>query len=142
MKQALIAAVAIATLLSPAAIAKPAGPHDHAPADNMARMFKTLGLTADQQAKVKAIRERHRAAVKADWAALKAKQQELSTLLRSPAATVDAALAKQKEIDALRARLNEGRVRAWFETRAVLTPEQLQKLPSLKFEHHRERDEW
>jgi Spy/CpxP family protein refolding chaperone len=105
-------------------------------------MFKALDLSADQRAKVKAIRQRHREAVKADWQALKTRQQELATLLRSPGATADQAVAKQREIDAIRARLAESRVRAWFETRAVLTPAQLQKLPALKPDRQPEHVGW
>lgn len=140
MKQALIALIAIATLASAPGLAQPGGP-DHGHADGIARMAKTLGLTAEQQQQAKAIRERHRALVKSDWLALQAKQKELSALLRSPGATVDQAVAKQREIDALKAKLAENRLRGWFETRALLTPEQLQKLKQLK-PMHREHDEW
>lgn len=100
----------------------------------MDRMLKRLDLTAAQQAQIRAIRERYRQSSQPQRQELMAKRQELFRSLTRADATLDASLAKQRELDAMQAKLAEGRIRAWFESRQVLTAEQLKKLESLKVE--------
>jgi Spy/CpxP family protein refolding chaperone len=142
MTRSLLSLTLVALLAAPVAAAPHKGPGGPHRPDGMAEMFQTLGLSADQKAKVQAIRQRHLEAVKADVTALKARQQELAALLRAADATVEQSVAKQHEISAIKSRLSEGRVRAWFETRALLTPAQLKRLPAWKAEHRPHREDW
>ena len=142
MTRSLLTLTLVAMLAAPVAAAPHKGPDGPHRPDGMAQMFKTLGLTADQKAKVQAIRQRHHDACKADVTTLKARQQELAALLRAGDATVEQAVAKQREISAIKSRLSEGRVRAWFETRALLTPAQIKRLPAWKAEHRPYREDW
>lgn len=104
---------------------------------HMNRMFDRLNLTADQKSRLQAAKTRQRDAHKAQREALGKKWQELSALMRSASATKDQAIAKQREINQIHAQLAEARVAAWFEMRAILTPEQLKQLETLKQERGR-----
>ncbi len=96
------------------------------------RIFARLDLSAEQRGKVEAIRTRHVETTRAKQQELATKQRELAKLITSASATRDQALGKQREVDALQAELHNARVSAWFEARAVLTPEQLKQLGSVK----------
>lgn len=97
----------------------------------MERMLDRLGLSADQRAKIKALREQQKQASAASRQALMEKHRALMKLIRQKNATEGQALALQREIAGLQAQLAEGRLKAWFAARAVLTPEQLAKLEQL-----------
>lgn len=131
--------LALALLAAPAAMPAMADPggrgaHPGKAEHHMNRMFGQLNLTADQKSRMQAIRAKNRDANKAAHASLGKKWQELSALMRSASSTRDQALSKQREINALQAQLAESRVSTWFEMRAILTPEQLKQLESIKAE--------
>lgn len=102
------------------------------PEQQMDRMFNQLNLTDAQKAQIKAIRQRNMEAAKPIRESMRAKHQELFALIRKPETTKDQALAKQREINALQNQLSEARLNAWFEARAVLTPDQLKKLETIQ----------
>lgn len=134
--------LALALLAAPAALPAMADPEggDRGPGraeHHMNRLFDRLHLTAEQKQKLQAIRTRERENKRAQHQALGKKWQELSALMRSASSTREQALAKQREINQLQAQLAESRVSTWFEMRAVLTPEQLKELATIKGEGRR-----
>ena len=100
---------------------------------HMGRIMDQLKLTPEQRGKVETIRARHMEQSKGVREELRKKRLELFTLIRGAKTTREQAIARQREVDALHAKLSEARLAAWFEARSVLTPEQLallEKLPA------------
>ncbi|HEY9900484.1 MAG TPA: periplasmic heavy metal sensor [Pantanalinema sp.] len=128
----------LATLGAPAAFAGPDGPRGHGDVQRMVerrmdRMFRHLEVTPEQRTKLEEIHRKQTEFAKAQRQVLKSKEKELSTLLKSPSATRDQALAKNREIDGIKQKLSESRIQSWFDSRAVLTPEQLKKMEAFDF---------
>ncbi len=106
---------------------------------------KELGLTPEQSAKMKALREENRSAMEGVRAQLKAKDAALRQEL--DAAKPDRAKAESivKEISALEEKVGLARVDQALKVREILTPEQAKKLREWheknkeKFQHHREK---
>lgn len=98
---------------------------------HMDRLMDQLKLTPEQRGKIETIRARHKEQARPVHQELRKKREELSALVRGAKATRDQAIAKQREVDALHAKLSEARLAAWFEARAVLTPQQLAELEKL-----------
>ncbi|MNK62769.1 periplasmic protein [compost metagenome] len=101
----------------------------HGPMD---KMFDKLNLTAEQREKIKTLRQQGQERNKAQREQLMTKRKELHQLVRSASSTREQAIAKQREVNALQDQLAEARLNAWFEMRAVLTPEQLKQLEQFK----------
>lgn len=140
MRKFLIPALCAMTLgmaaLAPQADAKPGDHRGHqmemAADHKMDRLFDELNLTADQKQKIQAIRKRNMEAAKPIRESLRTKRQELHTLIKKSDTTRDQAIAKHREIHALGNQLAEARLNAWFEARAVLTPDQLKALETVQ----------
>lgn len=137
----------LATLPATAAFAGPDAPRPHGDMHRMVerrmeRMFKYLEVTPEQRTKLKEIHRKQGEFAKGERLTLKSKEHELSLLLKSPGATKDQALAKNREIDGIKQKLSEARIQSWFESRAVLTPEQVKKMGSFDFgaRGHGEKD--
>jgi len=125
----------VTALAAPQADAKPFEHRGHrmeAPQHQMERLFEQLNLTDAQKEQIKAIRQRNMEASKPIRENLRTKHQELFAIIKKPEGSKEQALAKQREINALTIQLAESRLNAWFEARAVLTPEQLKKLETLQ----------
>lgn len=141
----------MATLPATAAFAEHEGPRPRGDMQRMVerrmdRMFKYLEVTPEQRTKLKEIHRKQAEFAKGQRLALKSREHELSLLLKSPAASKDQALAKNREIDGIKQKLSEARIQSWFESRAVLTPDQLKKMESFDFgghegRHHRGHDD-
>ena len=101
----------------------------HGPMD---KMFDKLNLTAEQREKIKTIRQQGQERNKTQREQLMTKRKELHQLVRSASSTREQTIATQREVNALQDQLAEARLNAWFEMRAVLTPEQLKQLSQLK----------
>lgn len=101
-------------------------------AEHMQRMFRALDLTDAQQTQIKAIHKKHVDGMKAQRESLQTKRQEMYQLMRDPKATRDQAIARHREVQALQQQLMEDSLAGWFEARALLTPEQLKKLETMK----------
>ncbi len=107
---------------------------------------KALGLSQEQQTKMKALREASGAKQKALRDQVKAKRDALRQELDS--ATPDRAKAEAtlKDINALQGEIGSNRVDEIFQVRAILTPEQFQKLHEFheknraKFEERMKKD--
>jgi len=83
-----------------------------------------LNLTAEQNQKIQAMREGFFKETLPLKNEMQTKQLELRTLWAQTNPDQDKILAKQKEINALRAQLQEKRTQHQLEMRKVLTPEQ------------------
>lgn len=103
--------------------AKGGGPHGE--------MMSKLNLTADQKQKLQTLESSFRQEHAADIEALKAKMDKMKELRQSGKASKDEISALRKEIQALRDPLHAKRDSM---LKTVLTPEQQQKLESMKQE--------
>lgn len=101
-------------------------------ADRHQQMMKELGLSPEQGQKVKSVMEQGRAQSKALREQLKAKRQAMMQYLQNPKATESGARSLNGDINDLQRQLSEIRLKTWFNLRAHLNPEQLQKLQAIK----------
>lgn len=103
------------------------------PDGELSLMIRAGNLTADQQAKVRAILSAHRAATRPLIDQLRQAQQELGAKLLAPGQVQAGDLQPQLErISRLRDQLAQDSLQAALEVRAVLTPEQLARVAQTK----------
>jgi Spy/CpxP family protein refolding chaperone len=127
--------LAVLVLLAGAGVAaaQPGGPGPRGPRDgDMRQHLEEAGLSAEQIERLKTIHsDEHKASIRAR-AELKVARLELRELL--DAATVDqaAVASRVKRIGELQAALLKSRVDARLAARAVMTPEQHEKLKQLR----------
>jgi Spy/CpxP family protein refolding chaperone len=99
----------------------------------------SLGLTEDQRAKMKTIREESKSQQESLRTELKAKHESLRQELDSANADRGKAEGLVKDISALELKMGLNRVDMIFKIKAVLTPEQYQKLQAF---HEKKRAEF
>jgi Spy/CpxP family protein refolding chaperone len=115
------------------AIAQEKGEHQgpskghHMEAD-MAEGEKAAGLTQEQRDKMKALREEFRGKQKAFWDQIKVKREALGKELNSANPDRGKAESMAKEINDLQGNAAISRIDEVFKVRAIMTPEQFQKL--------------
>lgn len=114
-----------------------AGPRGQHPFD-VARMQADLGLSDDQVEQLQKMKSDGRSQAIRRRADLRIAQGELSDLLRAPAVDEKAISAKVKQVTDLEAAGTRARVDQRLALRRVLSPEQVEKMRSLRREHHRE----
>jgi len=95
-------------------------------------MKKDLGLTAEQDAQLKANKEAHRAEIKALREAMKAKKGELKAAIAKPGSTRAQVEPIATQLKALEAQMTDKRIEGIFAVKAILTPEQFAKLEAMK----------
>jgi len=124
----------VAGFAAPQADARPFDRHERmeAPQHQMETLFEQLILTDAQKQQIKAIRQKNMEAAKPIRESLRTKHQELFALIKKSDSTKDQAIAKQREINVLMNQLAESRLNAWYEARAVLTPDQLKQLATIQ----------
>ena len=107
----------------------PAARHEHG---RFLHRFATLGLSADQRASVKAILRKHQPEIKPLVDQLVTERRALRDTVR--AATVDepAIRAQSAKVAAMEADLAVKRAAVAHEIRAVLTPDQIEKLKTIQ----------
>lgn len=130
---ALLLATALPAFASAGAQAPPP-PHPHGPGAMEGHMAAVLGLTADQQSKMKAIREKYRDAAKADHEATRAQAQAFRAAMEDPK-TSEAQLRQafdQMNGQRFQFLLRQRAMRQ--ELRAVLTPDQQAKADAMRAE--------
>ena len=96
------------------------------------KMASELNLTADQQKRLDAEKASHRKEMSALVDALKAKKHELQEALAKPGVTrkaVEPAVAAIKELES---KMTDSRVNGILGVKEILTPEQFEKLQSMK----------
>jgi len=87
-----------------------------------------LNLSKEQMDKIWQLKEKQRNETSALRYELFQKKNELRSLYTNPAAEDAAILAKQKEVNALRTKLQDKMVQFKLDQRKILTPEQLKQL--------------
>ncbi len=93
---------------------------------------KKLGLSPEQQAQMKAVRESFRAKQQALRGQIKAKHEALRQELDSNTPDRTKAEAILKDINSLQAQIGSNRIEEIFQIRAILTPEQFKKLKEFR----------
>lgn len=104
------------------------------------RFAKELGLNADQQKKIEALRSSFKSAHKAEFEAKHQQYKELKALKQSGAsqAQID---AKRDAIHQQFAGMKADREKLEQQIKAVLTPDQVQKFDAMKARHHKHWEE-
>jgi Spy/CpxP family protein refolding chaperone len=97
---------------------------------------KHLGLTDQQLAKMKELKNRFHADTRDVRYNLEIKRIEMRKLFTDPKTDDETLLAKQKEISELRQQLSEKKGQMKIEWRKILTPEQIAKLDKMPHRHH------
>jgi Spy/CpxP family protein refolding chaperone len=87
-----------------------------------------LDLSTEQLTAMKQIRDKFRIDTEAQRNEFIQKQMELRTVYADPKASDTAILAKQKEVDTLKQKMQDKMVQLRLEQRKIFTPEQLTKL--------------
>jgi len=115
-----VLAIALATTLS----AQQHNPKHAGPGNGPRheQMVKELGLSADQQTKLNALRKEHQESQKATHEQLRAKRIELNSLIKTGSSTD----AKIKELTTLHEKMLMGRVDHLTKVKTVLTPSQFE----------------
>jgi len=103
------------------------------------QLYQQLGVTPEQSTKLKAVREKNQAQVKALREQSMTKRKALSQYMSSPNADANKAMAMQKELAGINQKLEEQRLKGWFEMRQNLTPEQVAKLQEMRQQHANKR---
>jgi Spy/CpxP family protein refolding chaperone len=104
------------------------------------RHASELGLGDDQRERVRAIAEAARETEAPLRETLRARREELYALLRADAPDTDRVMAQAERVGEAETALHKQRLRTLLEVRAILTPEQREKLTAI-FERGRERME-
>lgn len=100
------------------------GPGDWGPGMGPGKWAPGLNLTAEQVQKMNSLRESHFKETLPLRNEIMTKELELRTLWSQPNPDQDKILAKQREINHLRAQIQEKSIRHRLEMRKILTPEQ------------------
>ncbi len=95
-------------------------------------MMQQLGLTQEQAEKLRAIKEQGRAQSKALHQQLRSKRQALMQYIQSSNANESKAMAMQTELNRLQGEMSALRLKTFFQMRAMMTPEQMQKMQQMK----------
>ena len=141
--------IVIAVLIVSAAFVLPtyAVQTDKKPGSHKEFCFKNhLGLTDQQLAKMKELRNRFRSDTRDLRYNLEIKQVEMRKLFTDPKTDDETLLAKQKEISELRHQLSDKKDGMKIEWRKILTPGQIAKLDRIphknheRWAHHRNHD--
>lgn len=101
--------------------------------------FKELGLTEDQQKKMREIRESQRTKMQSLLKELQSKHAELKSLLDKPETSRADVAALVKQIKDLQNKKLDQRIEAVFAAKAILTPEQYIKFTRLIEEHRKKK---
>lgn len=121
--------MALVAAMAPAGLAEESQGNEAAPATVPGR--QDLGLTDEQTAQIRELRESALDQASSVQTQLFAKRQELARVMRSDDPDQSTALALVKEINALQGQLAEIQIRTQFAVRGVLTDEQRAKMGSL-----------
>ncbi len=130
-KKTVLSLVAVAVLLSAGAAVSHAQQHQDA---RRQQMMERLDVTPEQMQQFKSIREDARAEAEVLQRQIRQKRQALMQYVQSPDASEAQALAMNRELSALTARMGELRIKAAFRMKETMTPEQFER-----FARHRQQ---
>jgi Spy/CpxP family protein refolding chaperone len=94
-----------------------------------------LDLTEAQKVQIAGIKSAQQGQINSLQADLKANQDKLKALLQNDAASDEEIAGVRTKIDSTQNALSDAKVKSWLKIKAVLTPEQVTKLRSLRFKH-------
>lgn len=92
-----------------------------------------LNLSDSQKAQIETIKSAQQAKISSLQAELKTNQKKLNELLQNDASSDEEIAGLKAKIDGLQNALSDVKVKSWLKVKAVLTPEQNNKLRSLQF---------
>ncbi|WP_188055545.1 Spy/CpxP family protein refolding chaperone [Oryzomonas rubra] len=107
---------------------------------HMGKLFGKLGLTDAQKAQAKAIFQGNRDVVKPIVANLRTERKNLEALLHADSIDEAAIRAETAKIAGIQADLNINKAKVGAQFRAILTPDQLAKLKTLRQKHSEATD--
>ncbi|HTY20994.1 MAG TPA: Spy/CpxP family protein refolding chaperone, partial [Geobacteraceae bacterium] len=111
--------------------------HSH---HNFGKFEQKLGLTDAQKAQAKAIFQANREVVKPIIASLRTERKNLRSLMDADKIDEAAIRAETAKIAGIQADLNVNRAKVGAQFRAILTPEQLAKMKTLRQRHQEKGD--
>ena len=101
-----------------------------------------LNLTEDQKAKMKEVMKNFQAATHDLRYDISIKRIEVKKLFTDPKTDDATLLAKEKELNGLKAQLVDKKAEMKVEWRKILTPEQIQMLDRIHHHHHGRHNHW
>jgi protein CpxP len=108
---------------------------------NFRKFAKKLGLTEAQKAQTKEIFKANKEVVKPLFTSLRAERKNLQALIHADTIDEAAIRAETAKMAGIQADLNVNRAKVSAQFRAILTPEQLAILKTLKQQHHKKGEE-
>ena len=111
--------------------------------EKIADIHKQLGVTPEQEAQLKANREKHRAEAEALRAQIQDKRGQMRAELQRGEFDEGKVRGLHQELKSLKSQKDDLRLEGIFEVRKILTPEQFNKFMELKkdFKGHRKQDD-
>lgn len=106
--------------------------------DKMVEIEKKLNLTPEQDKLLKEAKSAHRAEMESLKQAMGAKHKELQAEIAKPGVTKQQLEPIANQIKALQSQMVDRRIDGILNIKHILSPEQFQKLESLKEEHHKD----
>ncbi len=100
----------------------------------MEKVYKQLGLTDEQKARLKEHREKNQAQRKEYYQEIKAKQEQIRQELQNDQFDVNKVRQIHNELKELRSKMEDFRLEGIIEVRQILTAEQFKKFMELKSE--------
>ena len=104
---------------------------------NFKKIAKKLGLTDAQKAQAKTIFQANKEIVKPIYANLRIERKALQALIHADTIDEAAIRAESAKVAAIQADLNVNRAKIGAQFRAILTPDQLTTLKTLREKHHK-----
>ena len=101
---------------------------------NISKMYKKLGLTPEQDKKLKDHRDGHRSQMETLHKEIKVKRKLLGEELQKTDFDMSKVQQVHDELKSLKARMEDNRLEGILEVRKILTPEQFSKFMKLKEE--------
>jgi len=106
--------------------------------DKKAAIARELNLTPEQDKLLKDAKTAHRAEMTASAGVLKEKRRQLKEALAKPGVTKQQLEPIAAEMKQLQSQMVDSRIDGILKVKAILTPEQFQKLESMKEGRHKE----
>ena len=102
--------------------------------EKIAEIHKQLGITPQQQERLKAHREQFRSQTKALFQQIKGKKDEISQELQKSNFDINKVRQIHTELKSLQGQMEDNRLEGILEVRKILTPEQFTKFMQMKKE--------
>lgn len=128
--EGILAAVALAVLATTSA-ARAQQPQGPAEGEDPVAIYKEAGINADQEGQIRKLAREFESAQRVRSKTVYGYLREMSEIQLEPDPAEEKVLAKQKEINDITATMANERVKLMLKIRAILTPEQKQRLVKL-----------